>query len=149
MTNALTTRGKLAHHAFMDVPTLPKLDYASPAAQQEFVAGERSVVRHWLRQNSAGQALDGGRLDVARMMGAGGTDEGHLELHRALKRAAREENPDAYIRRLHLRQTLLRPPGDHAWRRRRRLDELPQLRAAGDAMAERRGALLPAEHVGR
>ncbi|GGQ94381.1 alpha-amylase family glycosyl hydrolase [Deinococcus ruber] len=87
-----TATNTLPYHAFMDVPTLPKLDYASEAAQQEFLAGESSVVRHWLRQGIAGW-----RLDVAHMMGAGGSDEGNLELHRTLKRAAREENPDAYI----------------------------------------------------
>ena len=90
-------RASLPYHAFMDVPTLPKLDYASPEAQQEFLAGERSVVRHWLRPDAAGQAIDGWRLDVAHMIGAGGTDEGNLDLHRQLKAAARQENPDAYI----------------------------------------------------
>ena len=89
--------GLLAYHAFMDVPTLPKLDYASAAARQEFLAGERSVVRHWLRKNAAGQAIDGWRLDVAHMIGSGGTDEGNLNLHRELKRTAREENPEAYV----------------------------------------------------
>ncbi len=87
----------LPYHAFMGVPTLPKLDYASLEAQQEFLAGERSVVRHWLRPDAAGQAIHGWRLDVAHMIGAGGTDEGNLDLHRQLKAAARQENPDAYI----------------------------------------------------
>ena len=91
------SRSQLPYHAFMDVPTLPKLDYSSPQAQQEFLAGERSVVRHWLRPDAAGQAIDGWRLDVAHMIGAGGTDEGNLELHRQLKAAARQENSDAYI----------------------------------------------------
>ena len=87
----------LNYHAFMDVPTLPKLDYASEAARLEFLAGERSVVRHWLRPNAAGHAASGWRLDVAHMLGAGGSDERNLELHRALKQAAREEQPDAYV----------------------------------------------------
>ena len=91
------SRHPLPYHAFMNVPTLPKLDYSSPQAQQEFLAGERSVVRHWLRPDAAGQAIDGWRLDVAHMIGAGGTDEGNLELHRQLKAAARQENSDAYI----------------------------------------------------
>ncbi|AWN22709.1 alpha-glycosidase [Deinococcus irradiatisoli] len=82
----------LPYHAFFDVPTLPKLDYLSPDAEQEFLAGEQSVVRDWLRRGA-----DGWRLDVAHMIGRGGTDEGNLELHRALKAAARAEKPDAYV----------------------------------------------------
>ncbi len=78
--------------AFSDVPTLPKIDYGSEAAAQEFLDGEESVVRHWLRQGVAGW-----RLDVAHMIGRGGTDEGNLELHRRLKRAARQVNPQAYV----------------------------------------------------
>ncbi len=82
----------LPYHAFFDVPTLPKLDYLSEAAEQEFLAGETSVVREWLRRGA-----DGWRLDVAHMIGKGGTDEGNLELHRTLKAAARAEKKDAYV----------------------------------------------------
>ncbi|WP_425147007.1 alpha-amylase family glycosyl hydrolase [Deinococcus sp.] len=82
----------LPYHAFMDVPTLPKLDYASEAAQSEFLAGESSVVDYWLRQG-----IGGWRLDVAHMMGSGGSDEGNLELHRQLKATARAVNPEAYV----------------------------------------------------
>ena len=83
---------ELPYHAFFDVPTLPKLDYRSLEAEQEFLAGETSVVREWLRRGA-----DGWRLDVAHMIGRGGTDTGNLELHRALKSAARAEKADAYI----------------------------------------------------
>ena len=83
---------ELPYHAFFDVPTLPKLDYLSAEAEQEFLAGETSVVREWLRRGA-----DGWRLDVAHMIGRGGTDEGNLDLHRSLKRAARAEKPDAYV----------------------------------------------------
>ncbi|AIZ45423.1 glycosyl hydrolase [Deinococcus radiopugnans] len=84
--------GKPPYHAFFDVPTLPKIDYRNDYAAQEFLNGEQSVVRHWLRRGASGW-----RLDVAHMIGAGGTDEDNLPLHRALKRAAREERPDAYV----------------------------------------------------
>ncbi|MBZ9749447.1 glycoside hydrolase family 13 protein [Deinococcus sp. HMF7604] len=84
--------GKPPYHAFFDVPTLPKIDYRNPAAVQEFFSGEESVVRHWLRRGAAGW-----RLDVAHMIGTGGTDEDNLPLHQTLKRAAREERPDAYV----------------------------------------------------
>ena len=83
---------ELPYHAFFDVPTLPKLDYLSGEAEQEFLTGEESVVREWLRRGA-----DGWRLDVAHMIGKGGTDAGNLELHRSLKRAARAEKSDAYV----------------------------------------------------
>ncbi len=84
--------GKPPYHAFFDVPTLPKIDYRNEFAVEEFFSGEESVVRHWLQRGAAGW-----RLDVAHMIGAGGTDEDNLPLHRALKAAAREERPDAYV----------------------------------------------------
>lgn len=84
--------GKPPYAAFFDVPTLPKIDFSSEAAVDEFFAGDSAVVRHWLRQGAAGW-----RLDVAQQIGVGGTDAGNLELHRRLKQAAREERPDAYI----------------------------------------------------
>lgn len=80
------------YHSFFDVPTLPKIDYRNEFAVQEFLAGEESVVRHWLRRGAAGW-----RLDVAQMIGIGGTDADNLLLHRTLKRAAREERPDAFV----------------------------------------------------
>ncbi|GGR85145.1 alpha-amylase family glycosyl hydrolase [Deinococcus sedimenti] len=84
--------GKLPYHAFFDVPTLPKIDYRNESAVKEFFSGEESVVRHWLRRGAAGW-----RLDVAHMIGTGGTDEDNLPLHRTLKSAAREETGDAYV----------------------------------------------------
>ncbi|THF88264.1 glycoside hydrolase family 13 protein [Deinococcus sp. KSM4-11] len=84
--------GKPPYHSFFDVPTLPKIDYRNEFAVNEFLAGEESVVRHWLRCGAAGW-----RLDVAHMIGAGGTDADNLHLHRTLKRAAREERPDAFV----------------------------------------------------
>ncbi len=84
--------GMPPYHAFMDVPTLPKIDYNSALALEEFFSGEQSVVRHWLRRGAAGW-----RLDVAHMMGTGGTDADNLQIHRTLKAAAREEKADAYV----------------------------------------------------
>uniref|UniRef100_UPI002869CE1B alpha-amylase family glycosyl hydrolase n=1 Tax=Deinococcus sp. TaxID=47478 RepID=UPI002869CE1B len=84
--------GKPPYHSFFDVPTLPKIDYRDDSAVNEFLAGEKSVVRHWLRRGAAGW-----RLDVAHQLGAGGTDTDNLPLHRILKRAAREERPDAFV----------------------------------------------------
>lgn len=84
--------GKPPYAAFYDVPTMPKIDYASPLAVNEFFDGESSVVRYWLRRGASGW-----RLDVAQSIGVGGTDEGNLEMHRRIKAAARLERPDAYV----------------------------------------------------
>ncbi|SEI75414.1 alpha-glucosidase [Deinococcus reticulitermitis] len=84
--------GKPPYHSFFDVPTLPKIDYGNEFAVQEFFSGEQSVVRHWLRRGAAGW-----RLDVAHMIGKGGTEADNLDLHRTLKAAARQEREDAYV----------------------------------------------------
>ncbi|PYE56511.1 alpha-amylase family glycosyl hydrolase [Deinococcus yavapaiensis] len=84
--------GKPPYAAFFDVPTLPKIDYSSPMAVNEFFEGDSSVVKFWLERGVAGW-----RLDVAQQIGVGGTDEGNLELHARLKSAARSVKSDAYV----------------------------------------------------
>lgn len=78
--------------AFFDVPSLPKIDYSSPLAFNYFIDGPYAVIRHWLREG-----IDGWRLDVAHMMGQYGTELGNLEVHQRIKKAARQENEDAFI----------------------------------------------------
>lgn len=51
---------------WFDVPSLPKLDYRSPALREAMYAGRDSVIRRWLRP---GAGLDGWRVDVANMTG--------------------------------------------------------------------------------
>ncbi len=80
------------YEAFFGVPTLPKLDFASPMTYERFLTGQDSPVRHWLRFGA-----DGWRLDVAHMMGARGIDADNLKVLRHLKEAARSENPEAWI----------------------------------------------------
>ena len=78
--------------AFFGIPSLPKINYASELARQTFLDGDSSIIRHWLRFG-----IDGWRLDVAQMIGAGLGDAQNLELLRRLRLAARAENPEAYI----------------------------------------------------
>jgi alpha-glucosidase len=80
------------YEAFFGVPTLPKLDFASPVTYERFLEAPDSPVRHWLRFG-----VDGWRLDVAHMMGARGIDADNLKVHRHLRAAARSENPEAWI----------------------------------------------------
>lgn len=78
--------------AFYGVRSLPKINYSASAPADYFWNAEHSVVRHWLRQG-----IDGWRLDVASMIGNEGTDAGNVEHLRNLKKAARAENPQAYV----------------------------------------------------
>ncbi|NJK43144.1 MAG: hypothetical protein HC933_01750 [Pleurocapsa sp. SU_196_0] len=80
------------YEAFFGVPTLPKLDFASPVTYERFLEHPDAPVRHWLRFGA-----DGWRLDVAHMMGARGIDADNLKVHRHLRTAARSENPEAWI----------------------------------------------------
>lgn len=75
-------------------PGLVKLDYACPAVVETLYAGRHSVVRHWLREPFA---IDGWRLDVAHMLGEGGTARGNLHHLAGIYQAARQENPQAYL----------------------------------------------------
>ena len=84
--------GELGYASFFGVKTMPKLDYGHEGTFETFLEGERSPIRHWLRQGA-----DGWRLDVAHMMGRGGLDDGNLMVHRRLREAARLENRDAYV----------------------------------------------------
>ena len=64
--------------------TLPNVTETNESYQRFIVSGEDSVVRHWLRAGASGW-----RLDVA--------DELPMSFIRALRKAAREEKPDALV----------------------------------------------------
>lgn len=83
-----------SYHCWQGAKTLPVLDFANPKVQDYFYAGHDAIVRRWLRPP---YAIDGWRLDVIHMLGEG-TGAANNDVHvRALRRAAREENPHAYI----------------------------------------------------
>lgn len=75
-------------------PSLLKLDYGSKGVVEAIYQGSASVVRHWLREP---YAIDGWRLDVAHMLGESGTAKNNLHHLAGIYRAAREENPQAYL----------------------------------------------------
>lgn len=102
-----------AYEAFFGVRTLPKIDYASEAALEAFLEGEASPLRYWTRYG-----IDGWRLDVAHMIGAGGTDARNLEVLRRLRAAVRHENPHAWVfgERFYDAETALQGPDRAAGR---------------------------------
>lgn len=73
---------------------LPVLDYASPALQQDVYGAPDAILRRWLRPP---YAIDGWRLDVVHMLGEGAGARNNAHHVRAIRRALREENADAYV----------------------------------------------------
>ncbi len=74
--------------------SLPVLDFAQPAVQQAVYGGEQAVLRHWLRPP---WSIDGWRLDVIHMLGEGPGAANNAAHVRAIRRAVKAENPEAYL----------------------------------------------------
>ncbi len=73
--------------------SLPVLDFASPEVQAA-IYGDAGVLRRWLRPP---YAIDGWRFDVIHMLGEGPGAHNNAHHVRALRRAVKGENPDAYV----------------------------------------------------
>ncbi|MDA0700393.1 MAG: maltodextrin glucosidase [bacterium] len=76
------------------VRSLPVLDFASAGVRDAVYGGEAAVLRRWLRPP---WRIDGWRLDVIHMLGEGAGAGDNAEHVRAIRRAIREERPDAYV----------------------------------------------------
>jgi alpha-glucosidase len=74
--------------------SLPVLDFAVPEVADATYAGPQAVLRHWLRPP---YAIDGWRLDVIHMLGEGPGAHRNAHHVRAIRRAVREENAQAYV----------------------------------------------------
>lgn len=74
--------------------SLPVLDFAVPEVADAIYAAPGAVLRHWLREP---YAIDGWRLDVVHMLGEGPGAHRNARHVRAIRRALREENPQAYV----------------------------------------------------
>jgi alpha-glucosidase len=78
--------------AWLDIPSLPKLDHTSAEMARRLYAGPDSVVAHWLRRG-----LDGWRVDVANMTGRFGGDDLAHQVAQEIRRTIREVSPDAWL----------------------------------------------------
>lgn len=78
------------YECWLGVSSLPKLDYKSQLLREEMV----SILRHWLRPP---YCLDGWRLDVANMLARQGESQLGHKIGRALRKAVKAENPQAYL----------------------------------------------------
>ncbi len=80
------------YQAWLDVPSLPKLDHTSTELANRLYAGPDSITARWLRRG-----LDGWRVDVANMTGRmGGDDLAHV-VARGLRRTFDEVRPDGWL----------------------------------------------------
>jgi alpha-glucosidase len=82
------------YESWLGVRSLPKLNYRSAALRQAIYEGPHAVFRSWLREP---YAIDGWRIDVANMLARQGADQLGLEIGRGIRKAVKEENPQAYL----------------------------------------------------
>jgi alpha-glucosidase len=82
------------YESWLGVRSLPKLNYRSKKLREIMYEGPESVFRTWLRPPFS---VDGWRLDVANMLGRQGAEQLGMEVGQGIRRAIREENPQAYI----------------------------------------------------
>ncbi len=82
------------YESWWDVPSLPKLNWASEGLREAFVTGEDSVVAHWLKPPFN---LDGWRIDVGNMTGRLGAQDLNREVARLIRDRIRQVNPEALL----------------------------------------------------
>lgn len=95
--------------AWLDVPTLPKLDHGSPELRRRLFDDPRGVVKRWLGPDGG---LDGWRIDVANMTGRHRGDDLYHEVARELRAASVAANPQALIVAEHCHDTSTDLTGD-------------------------------------
>lgn len=82
------------YESWLGVRSLPKLNYRSEKLRAAMWGNPDSIMRKWLKPP---YRIDGWRLDVANMQGRQGEIQLGHKIGRALRRAVKSENPDAYV----------------------------------------------------
>jgi alpha-glucosidase len=82
------------YECWLGVRSLPKLNYSSETLRARMWGNHDSIMRRWLRSP---YRIDGWRLDVANMQGQQGASQLGHKIGRALRRAVKAENPNAYV----------------------------------------------------
>ncbi len=82
------------YESWLGVRSLPKLNYRSAALRQAMYEGPQAIFRKWLREP---YAIDAWRIDVANMLARQGADQLGHEIGQGIRRAVKEENPQAYL----------------------------------------------------
>jgi alpha-glucosidase len=86
--------GAHAYEGWKGHGSLPVLDLGNPAVQAEVYGDRDAIVRRWMRPP---YSIDGWRFDVVHMMGEGPGALNNSRYVTELRRALREENPEAYV----------------------------------------------------
>lgn len=79
---------------WMGIRTLPKLNYRSERLRMAVYGGQDALLRKWLR---APYRIDGWRIDVANMLARQGESQLGHKIGRGIRRAVKEEFPEAYL----------------------------------------------------
>ncbi|MBQ7569118.1 maltodextrin glucosidase [bacterium] len=82
------------YECWLEVDTLPRLNYASRLLRERMYEGHQAIMRYWLRPP---YSIDGWRIDVANMLGRRGCHQLDHKIGRAMRRAIKSENQDAWI----------------------------------------------------
>ncbi|RMG71757.1 MAG: maltodextrin glucosidase [Chloroflexi bacterium] len=80
--------------AWLDVPTLPKLNYSSQKLRDWMYRNDDSVMRYWLK---APYNIDGWRLDVYNMTAKQGALQLSKSVGQEMRQAVKAEKPEAYL----------------------------------------------------
>lgn len=80
--------------SWMDVPSLPKLDWSSPELRSRMIEGPASIAAKWLREP---YSLDGWRVDVVNMTGRYRGADHNREVGQTMRATMRAANPDALL----------------------------------------------------
>ncbi len=88
------TRHPDRYVCWLDVPTLPKLNYRSTELRRRMYEDSDSIFRRWLRPPFR---ADGWRVDVANMLGRQGVLQYGAEVVRGIRRAVKDTRRDAYL----------------------------------------------------
>lgn len=83
-----------AYEAWYGVPSLPKLNWASPGLKERFVLADDSPVARWLKPPFN---LDGWRIDVGNMTGRLGATDLNQDVARLIADRVRGINPEAAL----------------------------------------------------
>jgi alpha-glucosidase len=82
------------YESWLGVASLPKLDYRSQRLREVMYEGNDAIMRFWLLEP---YRIDGWRIDVANMLGRQGPSQLGHKIGRAIRRAIKAEQPEAYL----------------------------------------------------
>ncbi len=88
------TDDELGYAAWLDVPSLPKLNHLAPELAERLTDGPDSVVGRWM---APPYSLDGWRVDVANMTGRYRGDDVNHDVARRVRATVREMNPEGAL----------------------------------------------------